>query len=121
MKEGERSVNVRKAFASCVRSAGLDDVHPYDLRRTCGNWLIQARLAIDRVSKLLRHADVAITHRVYARLRPRDLADAISGLDQNGIGLSRSLSRRPASGGGGTGSSFQPLDLGREFGRGDRI
>ena len=98
-KDGERIVNVRKAFTSCVRSAGLEDVHPHDLRRTCGSWLIQAGVAIERVSELLRHADVAITHRVYARLRPSDLADAISVLDQNGIGLSRSLSRTPADGG----------------------
>jgi integrase len=99
-KDGERIVNIRKGFGECVRAAGLTDVHPHDLRRTCGSWLLQAGVGIERVSELLRHADVAITQRVYARLRPSDVADAVAVLDQEGIGFSRSFSRSPAAGGG---------------------
>ena len=51
---------------------------------------MQAGVGIERVSELLRHADVAITQRVYARLRPSDVADAVAVLDQEGIGFSRS-------------------------------
>ena len=98
-KNGKRIVCVRKGFGECVRAAGLTDVHPHDLRRTCGSWLIQAGVGIERVSELLRHADVAITQRVYARLRPSDVADAVAVLDQEGIGFSRSFLRSPTVGG----------------------
>jgi len=67
---------VKKGFAACVSDAELTDVHPHDLRRTFGSWLVQAGVGIERVSGLLRHGDVAITARVYAHLRPDDLASA---------------------------------------------
>lgn len=80
--QGDRIASVKKGFAACVRDADLVDVHPHDLRRTCGSWLVQAGVGIDRVSELLRDSDVAITARVYAHLRPSDLADAIAILDR---------------------------------------
>ncbi|MBK5962926.1 recombinase XerD [Thiocystis minor] len=81
-RQGERIASVKKGFTACVRDADLVDVHPHDLRRTCGSWLVQAGVGIERVSELLRHSDVAITARVYAHLRPSDLADAIAILDR---------------------------------------
>jgi integrase len=65
-----------------VTDAELNDVHPHDLRRTFGSWLVQAGVGIERVSALLRHGDVSITARVYAHLRPDDLADAAAILDR---------------------------------------
>ena len=90
-RQGERIANVKHSFATCVQSAGLADVHPHDLRRTFGSWLVQAGVGIERVSDLLRHGDVAITARVYAHLRPGDLAQAVAVLD--GGAFSRGFSR----------------------------
>lgn len=90
-QQGRPFTDIRYSFATACRVAGIKDCHPHDLRRTFGSWLAQAGIPIDRVSKLLRHGDVGITARVYAHLRPGDLADAAATLD--GYGLSRSVSR----------------------------
>ena len=90
-KHGEPFTEIRYSFATACRLAGIADLHPHDLRRTFGSWLAQAGVPIDRVSKLLRHGDVGLTARVYAHLRPGDLADAAATLD--GYELSRSVSR----------------------------
>jgi integrase len=73
-----RIESVKSGFNACARDAQLKDLHPHDLRRTFGSWLVQAGVGIERVSKLLRHGDVAITARVYAHLRPTDLAEAVA-------------------------------------------
>ncbi len=93
-KLGERIASVKTSFAGCVRAAGLVDGHPHDLRRTCGSWLVQAGVGIERVSEILRHADVSVTARVYAHLRPRDLAEALAVLDRQGATFSHRFSRR---------------------------
>lgn len=69
----------------CVADADLSDVHPHDLRRTFGSWLVQAGVGIERVSELLRHSDIGITARVYAHLRPDDLASAAAMLDRPAV------------------------------------
>lgn len=81
-KDGTRIASIKKGFAACAAEADLVDLHPHDLRRTFGSWLVQAGVGIERVSALLRHGDVAITARVYAHLRPDDLASAAAVLDQ---------------------------------------
>jgi integrase len=80
-RDGTRIESLKKGFAACVTDAGLSDVHPHDLRRTFGSWLVQRGVGIERVSDLLRHSNVSITARVYAHLRPTDLADAVAILD----------------------------------------
>lgn len=82
-RDGTRIESVKKGFAACVADAGLSDVHPHDLRRTFGSWLVQAGVGIERVSELLRHGNVAITASVYAHLRPDDLASAAAILDRS--------------------------------------
>ncbi|MCC7277913.1 MAG: site-specific integrase [Chromatiaceae bacterium] len=89
--QGARFLEVRTGFVNACHLAGIADLHPHDLRRTFGSWLVQSGIGIDRVSKLLRHGDVGLTARVYAHLRPQDLADAAAALD--GYQLSRSVSR----------------------------
>jgi integrase len=79
--DGSQIKAVKRSFAAAVKAAGLEDVHPHDLRRTCGSWLVQAGVGIERVSRILRHSDISVTARIYAHLRPSDLADA---LDQIG-------------------------------------
>jgi integrase len=65
----------------------MDDVHPHDLRRTFGNWLVQAGADIRRVSELMRHSDIRVTASVYAHLAPGDLADAVEVLDRTPKGV----------------------------------
>ncbi len=81
-QNGTRIQRIEKGFAACVADAGLINVHPHDLRRTFGSWLVQAGIGIERVSELLRHSDISITARVYAHLRPDDLASAAAILDR---------------------------------------
>ncbi|UZR29033.1 tyrosine-type recombinase/integrase [Methylococcus mesophilus] len=81
-KEGNRIASIRKGFGIAVRKAGLIDVHPHDLRRTCGSWLVQSGQSIHAVSDLLRHSDIRVTHEHYAHLAPENLRDAVSVLDE---------------------------------------
>jgi integrase len=99
-KKGARIANVKKGFALAVQRAGLEDVHPHDLRRTFGSWLVQARVDIRRVSELMRHSDIRVTARVYAHLAPGDLADAVEVLDRTPKGgtVSRSGFTLPETG-----------------------
>ncbi len=83
-KSGAPIASIKKAFAAICQKAELQDVHPHDLRRTFGSWLVQRGVGIDRVSKLMRHSDVRVTAAVYAHLRPEDLADAAAALDDPG-------------------------------------
>lgn len=80
-KEGERIASVKTSFAAAVRKAGLEDVHPHDLRRTCGSWLVQAGRPIHEVSALLRHSDIRVTDKVYAHLAPENLRAAVEALE----------------------------------------
>jgi len=89
-RDGTRVADVKKGFAGCAADAGLLDLHPHDLRRTFGSWLVQEGVGIERVSRLLRHASVEVTARVYAHLRPSDLAEAAAVLDAHRYEVSRS-------------------------------
>jgi integrase len=78
---------VKKGFFACAAEAGLPELHPHDLRQIFGSWLVQAGVGIKRVSRLLRHSDVAITARVYAHPRASDLAEAATILDGERYGV----------------------------------
>jgi integrase len=80
-REGERIASVKKSFASAVATAGLSDVHPHDLRRTFGSWLVQGGVSIQAVCTVLRHSDIRVTDRVYAHLSPDSLREAVAVLD----------------------------------------
>lgn len=56
-RNGARIGSIRRSFESAARRAGLEDLHPHDLRRTFGNWLVQEGVGIERVSQLMRHSD----------------------------------------------------------------
>jgi integrase len=68
-------VDLAKPWKRIVKKAKLDGVHVHDIRRTFG--LDVARSAgLHVASKLLRHADVRVTERVYAPLGIDDLREA---------------------------------------------
>jgi integrase len=98
---------VKKGFTLAVERAGLEDVHPHDLRRTFGSWLVQAGVDIRRVSELMRHSDIRITAKIYAHLAPGDLVAAVEALDRTprGGAVSRSGFTLPVTGEEGVSSS----------------
>lgn len=81
--QGERIQSVKKSFQSAVAAAGLTDVHPHDLRRTCGAWMALAGIPIKTIAAILRHSDIRVTDRVYTPLAPDLLREALGVLDSD--------------------------------------
>ena len=79
-RKGQRIASAKKGFRSVVERAGLTDVPPHDLRRTCGSWLVQKGGDVRTVSELLRHSDIRITAEVYAHLSLVNLRSAVDAL-----------------------------------------
>lgn len=79
---GSRIHSLRYPFKSAVERAGLENVHPHDLRRTFASWLCQSGVSIHAVAELLRHTDVRLTQRVYGHLSTDSLREAAKVLDQ---------------------------------------
>jgi len=65
------------AFHKATIAAGVADVHVHDLRHTAACRWLRAGVGIYTVSKLLRHASVAMSER-YAHLSQADLKAAIN-------------------------------------------
>lgn len=84
-RQGQRIASVKKGFASAVRRAGIAHCTPHDLRRTCGSWLVQARVPIQEVARLLRHSDIRVTERVYAHLLPDQIRGTVAALDRHDL------------------------------------
>ena len=78
-KVGDRVKNVRKAFSTACRRAGIGNFHIHDLRHTFASWLVMEGVPLFEVSKLLRHASIQMTER-YAHLAPDYLHDAVASL-----------------------------------------
>jgi integrase len=65
---------------STLEAAGLPRIRFHDLRHTCATLLLADGVTLPAVSKLLGHANVAITARVYAHALEESKATAIAGL-----------------------------------------
>ena len=76
---GDRVKDVRKAFSTASRRAGIEDFHIHDLRHTFASLLVMNATPLFEVSKLLRHASVQMTER-YAHLAPDHLHKAVDNL-----------------------------------------
>lgn len=79
---GQRRKTARSGWEVLCKQCGIEDAKLHDLRRTFGSWLVQSGVPIHTVSKLLRHADVSITARVYAHLSAETLKEATAVLDE---------------------------------------
>ncbi|WP_456378978.1 tyrosine-type recombinase/integrase [Thiolapillus sp.] len=90
-KNGSRILRIKRSFRTAVKNAGLEDVRPHDLRRTCGSWLAQSGVSIQTISLLLRHSDISVTERIYAHLSPVEIRAAVDVLEgDSGYKVSRS-------------------------------
>ena len=76
---GDRVKDVRKAFSTACRRAGIEDFHIHDLRHTFASWLVMEGVPLLQVSKLMRHASAQMTAR-YADLALDHLHDAVANL-----------------------------------------
>ena len=72
--------SVKRSFAIARRRAGLEDLHPRDLRHTRAAWLVQAGVSIREVAELLRHSDIRVTMRD-AHLAPENVRAAVGALE----------------------------------------
>jgi integrase len=74
-RDGRRVGDVKKAFASACRRAGLAGVSPHTLRHTAGTWMAQASVPLWEVAGYLGHS-TARTAELYAHHAPDHLARA---------------------------------------------
>lgn len=67
---------VTHAFGKAVEDAGITDMHAHDTRHTFGCRKLRAGVDLYTVSKLLRHASIAMTER-HTHLSRGDLKAAV--------------------------------------------
>ena len=72
---------VSQRFTNLATDAGIEDCTLRDLRRTAGSWLVQQGVSIQETSRFLRHANIDITHKVYAHLAPDQIRAAAEKLE----------------------------------------
>jgi site-specific recombinase XerD len=80
---GERILqdNLQDKFRKHVELAKLNPKLTFHcLRHTFSSWLVQKKVSIYEVSKLLGHADIKTTQ-IYAHLRSEDLRNAVERID----------------------------------------
>jgi len=58
--------------SDAAKYAGIGHVAPHDLRRSVAGALQESGVAIDKISRLLRHSNVAVTERYLSRLPQRN-------------------------------------------------
>lgn len=76
----ERIRDVKKAFGTACRRAGIADFRIHDLRHTCAAWLVSAGVPLAEVRDLLGHSTVRMTER-YAHLAPENVRRAVAVLE----------------------------------------
>lgn len=59
-------------IGDAARGAGIEHVAPHDLRRSVAGALEEAGTPIEKISRLLRHTNVAVTERYLSRLPKRN-------------------------------------------------
>jgi integrase len=69
---------VKSGFRRAREKAGLPEAHFHDLRRSCGSILIQAKVPLHEVSKILGHASTQVTEKRYAFLLDKQLTRSMN-------------------------------------------
>lgn len=78
---GRPVTDIKRAFATACKAAGLKNVTPHDLRHTAAVWMAAAGISMAKIAQYLGHSDSQITERVYARFAPDHLRDAADALE----------------------------------------
>jgi len=79
--DGSPYGDVKKAFASALKGAGISDFHFHDLRHTFASNLVMNGVDLYAVKELLGHKDIKMTMK-YAHLSPEHKSSAIHFLDR---------------------------------------
>jgi integrase len=77
--DGERLIDIKKAWAPVVKAAKLANFTFHDLRHTFASKLVMAGVDLNTVRELLGHSDIKMTLR-YAHLAPEHKAAAVARL-----------------------------------------
>jgi len=83
-EKGERYKEIKRAFNSAVRRAGIKDFTFHDLRHTFASRLVMAGVDITTLKELLGHKTLEMTLR-YAHLSPGHKVKAVGVLDEKVI------------------------------------
>ncbi|PJF32541.1 MAG: hypothetical protein CUN52_01115 [Phototrophicales bacterium] len=67
-KNGLSADGIWFIVGECAKYAGIDHVAPHDLRRSVAGALYNAEVPIEKISMLLRHANIAVTERYLNKL-----------------------------------------------------
>lgn len=95
-RRGQPLTNISKNWRTIRESAGLEDVHLHDLRRTVGSWLAMSGASLPLIGKVLNHSNASTTQ-IYARLADELARNA---LDEYGEQVLKVAGRKPGQGDG---------------------
>lgn len=84
--QGRRFHNVKRAFSTTCKRAGIEDFRFHDLRHTFASHLVMRGVGLKAVQELLGHADLKMTMR-YAHLSKAHLQEAVAVLNNLGTVL----------------------------------
>jgi len=84
-KDGSRGSNIREAFSTACREAGIRNFTIHDLRHTCAAWLVSAGAPLAEIRDLLGHSTILMTER-YAHLAPDNLRTTVARFDESRFG-----------------------------------
>lgn len=74
---GRPLVTIQKNWDRIKRAARIEDLRVHDLRRTVGSWIVQKEKDLHLVSKILNHADISTTAKVYAHVAESHVRNAL--------------------------------------------
>ena len=74
-------VDIKTAFSSALKKAGIKNFRFHDLRHTAASWMVQGGADIYSVQLILGHSNIKTTQR-YAHLSPEYLGKQIGIIDQ---------------------------------------
>jgi integrase len=80
-RNGARVRSIKRAWGTACTATGLHDVTPHTLRHTCGTWLAQRGVPLDKIGGWLGHTD-ARTTQLYAHHHPDFMDEASDALDR---------------------------------------
>jgi integrase len=80
-RDGKRIASLKRAFNAACAEAGLTNVTPHTLRHTCGTWLAQDGVDLDKIGGWLGHTD-AQTTQLYRHHHPGYMKDALLAIDR---------------------------------------